>query len=58
MFFFCYVRWCDLVSSGTAGKFVLGVVIVTHLVAYNETGGVGAIFSMVIAGINSILIGE
>ncbi len=44
-------------SSGTAGKWVLGVVIITHLIAYNETGVVGAIFSMVIAGLNSILIG-
>lgn len=51
-------RWCDLVSSGAAGKWVLGVVIVTHLIAFNETGGVGAIFSMVLAGINSIFIGE
>ena len=43
---------------GTGGRWALGVVILTHLIAYNETGGVGALIAVLISAIYSIFSGE
>jgi hypothetical protein len=43
---------------GTGGRWALGVVILTHIIAYNETGGVGALIAVLISAVYSIFSGK
>lgn len=58
LYFLLNNRWYDLITVGSAGRWALGVIIVTHLIAYNETGGVGAVVSMLLASVNALFIGN
>ncbi|XP_055588777.1 uncharacterized protein LOC129741100 [Uranotaenia lowii] len=44
----------DAVASGTGGRWTVGVLILTHLVAYNETGGPGTMIGLAIGALFAI----
>ncbi|XP_055635718.1 probable cationic amino acid transporter [Toxorhynchites rutilus septentrionalis] len=47
----------DVVVSGTGGRWTMGTLILAHLIAYNETGGPGAMIGMAIGAVFSIFAG-
>lgn len=51
---------CRLLSgipAGSFGRWAFGVIILTHLVAYNECGSVATLVAVLIAMLNSLLMG-
>lgn len=47
-----------MTSNGVAGRWALGVIIVTHLVVYNEAGGLGTMAGLVLASVGAIFSGK
>ena len=46
------------VPAGSFSRWAFGVIILTHLVAYNECGSVGTLVAVIIATLNSLLMGR
>lgn len=46
------------IPAGSFGRWTFGVIILTQLVAYNECGSVCTLVAVVIAMLNSLLMGE
>lgn len=45
------------IPTGSFGRWAFGVIILTHLVAYNECGSVATLVAVLIAMLNSLLMG-
>ena len=46
------------IPAGSFGRWAFGVIVLTHLVAYNECGSVSSLVAVLIAALNSLLMGE
>lgn len=47
-----------MITAGTGGRWALGIVILVHVIVYNETGGATTLFSVLIATSCAIFSGE
>ena len=46
------------IPTGTFGRWAFGVIILTHLIAYNESSSAAILIAVLIALINSLLAGN
>lgn len=46
------------ITAGTGGRWALGIVILVHVIVYNETGGATTLFSVLIATSCAIFSGK
>lgn len=48
----------ECVVSGTGSRWMVGTLILTHLIAYNEAGGPGLMIGMALAALYAALAGK
>lgn len=51
-------RIIDMIPSGTYSRLSIGIIILTQVITYNETGAITVFFSAFVATICAILSGE
>jgi len=56
--FFPFHRILSGIPAGSFGRWAFGVMILTHLVAYNEAGSVCTLVAVLITTLNALLMGR
>lgn len=51
-------RNLNILPPGTGSRWALGVIVLTHLIVYDESGGPGAVIGITISAISSIFYGK
>lgn len=46
------------IPQGIGSRWTYGAIILTHLIVYNETGGIGAVLVIIVAAFNALLSGK
>lgn len=53
-----FVRFLDVIPAGSYGRWTVGLIVLTHVLAYNETGSITVLFASIIATVCGILSGK
>lgn len=47
-----------MIPAGSYGRWAVGLIVLTHVLAYNETGSITVLFASIIATVCGVLSGE